>query len=67
MTYKIDYEKLQRMAFNKKGMSVSALLESAGLNRSRGSEMQKRTVQARTVFKIAQALGVEPSELIKED
>ena len=66
-TYKLNMEKIMSLSFSK-GMSLAKLCENAGMSRSRATEWKNRTVNPRTVYRIAQVLNVEPSELvIKEE
>lgn len=66
-TYKLNMKKIMSLAFSK-NMSMARLCESANMSRSRATEWQNRAVTLRTVYRIAQVLGVDPEELIiKED
>ena len=66
-TYKLNMEKIMSLSFSK-GMSLAKLCENAGMSRSRATEWKNRTVNPRTVYRIAQVLNVEPGELvIKEE
>lgn len=64
--YKLDINKIRILAF-KRGMTLSGLCESAGMNRSRATEWKHRSVNPRTVYRIAQVLGVDPTELVTEE
>lgn len=63
VTYRMNMDKIRALSFSK-GMSVSRLCEAAGMNRSRATEWRSRGVNPRTVYRIAQVLGVDPKELI---
>lgn len=67
-TYKLNVEKIRILSFSK-GMSISRVCEEAGMSRSRATEWKTgRGVTPSTVYRIAQVLNVEPSELvIKEE
>ena len=62
-TYKLDLHKIEALSL-RNGMSVAKLCENAGMSRSRATEWKCRTVNPRTVFRIANVLGVDPLELI---
>ena len=64
--YKLNLIKIQNMALNK-GMSLSALCDQAGIERSRITDWKKHRVTPRTVYLIANALGATPSEIITEE
>lgn len=62
--YNLNLKHIRKLAFNK-GWSMSHLCEKAGLSRTRATEWSKgRGVQALTVYKIANALDVEPENII---
>ena len=62
-TYRMDLDKVIDLSF-RKGMSLPRLCAEAGMSRSRATEWKNREVNPRTVYRIAQVLGVKPEELI---
>ena len=62
--YHLDLNRVQEIAF-KKGWSVSRLCEEAGMSRSRATRWRHGySIQAGSVYKLAEALGCESKDIV---
>ena len=64
--YKLDLDKVKELALCK-GWSLSKLCEKAGMSRSRVSDWKSRGINPNTAYRLANALSVEPTEIIIKD
>lgn len=65
-TYKLNLKKIKDLS-TQKGMSMSKLCESAGMNRSRATDWKHRGVYPKTIRHLADVLDIDPEELILEE